>query len=197
MSLFNKRLDSYDSQVLQTLENQVNVLFSVLGESPNEMHKLAKKFLDQSIRLSEKNGYRHKTNLGDERIKDVTWLNKRIAEGLTAEDCKDFWNRAHEVILGEFIINDVWRRGRANAYKLTGMSWEDAVKRVQKDHIIYGEPDQIEGGFIGDSRYIYPEFAKRFEHWRSTVTTEQEVELSQKYETYNAMVRDLIIKNKI
>jgi hypothetical protein len=76
---------------------------------PDKIETLIEKMFNDAIQEAEKIGLRGISNLGDEKIKNKEFLDKRIKAGLTKEDILWWWNRPYVWLLVEEKMNQ-WLR---------------------------------------------------------------------------------------
>jgi hypothetical protein len=181
----------------ETLESQLTV-YPTWSHSPEEIKILVESILNEAIEKAEKLGLRGVNNLGDEKIKNKEFLEKRLKAGLTKEDILGWWNRPYVWILME------WESSRwliQNTIEMfvskKGLIQEEAIKRTRKFYPNWGDPEKSQEPYLKDDANIYPEFLKRYEAWRLQYPIKQEEEIKNNYSTCNAMIRDLVKKGQL
>lgn len=181
----------------ETLESQLTA-FPTWNHSPEEIKIFVESILNEAIEKAEKSGLRGVNSLGDEKIKNKEFLEKRLKAGLTKEDILGWWNRPYVWILME------WESSRwliQNTIEMfvskKGLTQEEAIKRTRKFYPNWGDPEKSQEPYLKDDANIYPEFLKRYEAWRLQYSIKQEEEIKNNYSTCNAMIRDLVKKGQM
>ncbi len=195
-SFFKKKYTySPDEEKLLDYLIETQVQMGILAETAKP---LARTMLHECIDEAEKRGLRGVTNLGDQHTDDAEFMKKRLEAGLTEEDILWAWNRDYVILLAEDKLPNAIRMTLYLMFiEKDGMTPDEAVRQLRKMYIYYGDPDSSHKNYQGEDADIYPEFARRYEEWRSKHSPEEEKELAEQYSTYNAMVRDLIRKGEM
>lgn len=163
----------------------------------NEARYTSKKFLDEAIKEAGDKGLRDACDLGDIKIKDEVFLKKRLKAGLQVEDIQNFWNHSYLSLLIEDKIQNLIRFMSYNQLIKEGLDSEKAILKLRKSFIYFGDPEKSHVNFQKEDADIYVEFRTRHEKWRRTISIEEEQKKAQEYQTYNAMIRDLIRKGEM
>jgi len=176
------------------LESQVATI-PTRAHSAEKINFLVESTLDEAIEKAEKLGLRGVNNLGDRKIKNKEFLEKRLKAGLTKEDILGWWNRPYVWMLVEWKMSQ-WLRQNSIEMGVSerGLTEEEAIKRTRKFYPYWGDPEKFQEPYLNDDANIYPEFLKRYEAWRLQYSLMQEEEIKNNYSTCNAMIRDLIKK---
>ena len=157
-----------------------------------------KEILNKCIKLAKKMDKRGVSNFGDMKIKEKGLFEKKSKAGLSREDFLKYWNRPWVWIAVEAELANLIRFTTFNnILKNEGLSPKEAMKAVRKIFIYYGDPENCNPDFQGQDADIYPEFQIRYENWREQWTPMEEQEMTMKYSTCNAMVRDLITQGNL
>ncbi len=192
-SFFKKNYNEDEKQYLDYIK-KVLLCNSV---PQNEVESTAKQILDEAINKADKAGLRGVKTIGNNAIKNEQFLNKRMNAGLTRDDILKFLNRDYVWIVAENMLTDAHRFSIYMTLTEDGKSSDEAVKFLRKTFIYFDDPEKSHQNYQGEDADIYPEFALRYENWRSQISPIEEQNLAKSYSTYNAMVRDLIRKGVV
>lgn len=178
----------------KTYLTHIEAVLSATGLGPAEAASSARQILDAAVKKAVKAGLRGVKNLGDKAIKDDNFTRGRISAGLSKDDIMSHLNRDYVLVVAESTMTDAHRFSIFKTLTEEGQSPEAAVRFLRKSFISYGNPADSHKDYQGADADIYPEFAQRFERWRSAVPPTEESDLASQYSTYNAMIRDLVGK---
>jgi len=172
---------------------QFTSVIDSLGLSKKEAIKIANSLLSKAVKEAEAVGLRGVCNLGDTQVSDEAFLKKRLDAGLTIEDIKKTWNRDYVLILMEKELSTIMR---FTLYKhlinTQGYSSSDATHYLRQNQAYFGNPETSHENYQGEDADIYFEFRERFEKWRNKYTPEEIIDMSNRFSTYNAMIRHYI-----
>lgn len=195
MTSTNSPIYTSEEQLFEeTLESQVATILS-WAHSPEKIKILVESTLNEAIEKAEKTALRGVNNLGDRKIKNKEFLEKRLKAGLTREDILGWWNRPYVWMLVEWKMSQ-WLRQDSIERVISerGLTQEEAIERTRKFYPYWGDPEKSQEPYLHDDANIYPEFLKRYEAWRLKYSLKQEEEIKNNYSTCNAMIRDLVKK---
>lgn len=142
-------------------------------------------------------------NFGDKIIaRGGKFISDRLSAGLTINDIREYWNQPPilNVLEGEiedfraFIVCDVARQ--------QGQDEAKAFIQYRQTQPVYGDPSwdsaaPVNQGLTEIDARLYREFQLCVNRWVEKTSPEKMRETVGRYTSFNAMVRDLVLKKEI
>lgn len=190
--------------------NQAEILMSPIAKLMEQDEKVLARQLfdvtkDEVVKHMGENAYAE--NLGDKIVatkKEV--VEKRQAAGLSTEDIRSHWNmtplmqnlQSKMMEMSDFMTLNMAQQMGKNTDELQAIAagWRKTQPR-------WGDPEQwnpetpVNKGFSTKDADIYIEFYKRVNRWRAETSETAQKALLENFNSYNAMLRDLISKKVI
>lgn len=197
--------------------NQVEIMMTPLAQlMGQDVKHMAREIFDATkTELSAIHGEGIYTeNLGDNLIatkKDL--VEKRLVAGLTLDDIRSYWNQPLLMTalqnkfleLSDFVAMNMYiaQHTGKSAAQLSDEEMTNILRKRRKSVLRWGDPEQwnpalpINEGLTLEDSDIYIEFMPRVGRWRQVITEAEQDAIASKFSSYNAMVRDRIVKKII
>ena len=202
------KIASKDKWHLEQLEMMLAPLARQIGQ---DVKAMARQFFDETkvevVKQMGDNAYAE--NIGDQMIsnqKAKEMIDIRLAAGLTLDDFRAYWNQTplmhnlqHKVLeMGDFIeLNVAEQMGKSmDDLQAIAVDWRKSKPR-------WGDPEQwnpnlpVNEGFTSEDADLHIEFYIRVRKWMEKTSEFQQKLLLENFNSYNAMLRDLIRKKEI
>ncbi len=204
--MFGFGMSSKDKWHLEQVEIMIAPMALLIGQDVKHMaHQL---FDSVKTELTARYGELiYAENRGNKIIStEKDFVEKRLAAGLTHDDIRDFWNQTllMQTLRNKFFyMNDFMRLRMAELNGTSIDELSDVTRNWRKTEPRFGDPDQWDSslpannGFTSEDADIYIEFLQRIAHWSKITKKVEQTALSEKYSSFNAMLRELIRQDKI
>lgn len=206
------KTSSKDNYHLEQLELMLAPIAKQIGQDVKEM---AKEFFNgtKAEVIKQMGDKAYLENMGDQMIGQMSsnqkakeMVEKRLAAGLMLDDIREYWNQTplmhnlqNKVLeMGDFIeLNIAQQMGKSmDDMQAIAVNWRKTKPR-------WGDTEQwnpnlpVNKGFTSEDADLYIEFYLRVNRWRAKTSATQQTILLEGFNSYNAMLRDLIRKKEI
>ncbi len=203
---------SKDQWHIEQLEKMLAPVASLVGQDAKAM---AKPFFEGTKKelLQQMGDKAYLENIGDQMIGQMSsnpkakeMIEKRLSAGLTLEDIRGYWNMTplihnlqNKVMeMSEYIeLNVAQQMGKSmDELEAIAVNWRKTKPR-------WGDTEQwnpalsVNKSFNAEDADIYIEFYLRVNRWMEKTSQTQQTILLEGFNSYNAMLRDLIKKKEI
>jgi hypothetical protein len=140
-----------------------------------------------------------KTTSGNEFLSKPTFMEPRLAAGLSHDDVLEYWNRPVVTILGEHKVREYWAFVLFDIARQQGKDLAVFGKAYRRSTVRYGDPanwdptDPMNEGLTEADADIYAEFLKRIDRWRQTLGEDLLEKYVAKHSSFNCAVRKSMV----
>lgn len=190
--------------------NQAEILVAPVAKMMGQDGKTMARQLFDSIKaevVKDMGENAYAENMGDRLVankKDV--LEKRLAAGLTIDDIRRYWNQTPLMLNLQYKLLEMPDYMELDIARQMGKSM-DEMQAIpagwRKSKPRWGDPEQwnpalpVNEGFTPEDADLYIEFYLRVSRWQERTPESEQKAMLVNYNSYNAMLRDLIRKGAI
>lgn len=203
---------SKDAWHLEQLEIMLAPVAKQIGQ---DVKAMAKDFFNRvKIEIVNQMGDKaYLENIGDQMIGQMSanpkakeMVDKRLSAGLTMDDIRGYWNMTplmHNLQNKMLEMSDFMELHMAQQMGKKEEDFQAIAVNWRKTKPRWGDPEQwnpnlpVNKGFTADDADIYIEFYLRVKRWMEKTPVTQQTILLEGFNSYNAMLRDLIAKKEI
>ncbi len=200
--MFGFGATAQDKPILAEVESMLDA-FAYLGVDTKAVGK--RLFYEAKDDLKRRGGPNivYHERFGDRAVANDDFMMPRIAEGLSPEDVRQYWNRPQLLIFSElkvreFVVFVTFATARGLGTDLVALTRENRKTIPQ-----YGNPASWDEKHPGNEGYtredaeIFNEFAMRVGLWQASTALPEQKRLLAPYTSFNALVRDFVRKGTI
>ncbi len=211
MNVRKSALASLSSKEVQCLEQARALLYTLspaedaLGRRTREKHITDLFFQTRAIVEVRYGDEVCRTNYGDELSADAKFLKSRLADGLSIEDIRSYWNQPllMALLIPEIhlLAKTLYKESLSKDQKIGTI---DAERMFRKSNVFYGNPVQDVKqtlkirGYAENDAALFIEFYTRINQWQLTLDPLSKPKVfSHSEASLNAVIRNLIAAGQI